>query len=199
MWSDFCWNKTTTLSKVRAHRRPSHPRCSWFSTNHLFWLHTFHSTKKGKSLFISCSLTSLVSTTKGWPCADHRWSPRVCTAHINQFRWLPTTNAQKIQLFHYIIHTFISLSHHSLFLSEKGLLQQPAACLGVFRYLTALSKHYILRLLFIEGPFPMSKIHAWRSYTAISEHSEALAEVAGKFFFFFLFSSHDSGSYEVCY
>eukprot|EP00729_Bicosta_minor_P025691 gene25691-20221_t len=62
---------------------------------------------------------------------------------------------------------------------KQGLLQQPAACLGVFRYLTALSKHYILRLLFIEGPFPMSKIHAWRSYTAISEHSEALAEVAG--------------------
>ena len=86
---------------------------------------------------------------------------------------------------HYSYLHFAFPSLPFLFLSEKGLLQQPAACLGVFRYLTALSKHYILRLLFIEGPFPMSKIHAWRSYTAISEHSEALAEVAGKFSFFF--------------
>ena len=49
----------------------------------------------------------------------------------------------------------------------------------MFRYLTGLSKHYILRLLFVDGPFPMSKVDAWRSYNAISEHAEALAEVAG--------------------
>lgn len=40
--------------------------------NQSSFLIAYLSLKKGKSLFISCSLTSLVSTTKGWPCADHR-------------------------------------------------------------------------------------------------------------------------------
>uniref|UniRef100_A0A8D9DV28 General transcription factor IIH subunit 4 n=1 Tax=Cacopsylla melanoneura TaxID=428564 RepID=A0A8D9DV28_9HEMI len=53
------------------------------------------------------------------------------------------------------------------------LYNHPSTCLAVYRELSEIAKHYVIRLLFVEQPVPQAVIASWLSKTHAKEHKEA--------------------------
>ncbi|XP_065292821.1 general transcription factor IIH subunit 4 isoform X4 [Dermacentor albipictus] len=54
------------------------------------------------------------------------------------------------------------------------LYTHPATCLAVFRELPIISRHYIMRLLFVEQPVPQAVVSSWNEQKYVKDHLEAL-------------------------
>lgn len=67
---------------------------------------------------------------------------------------LTTSNALKCKDLHAYLK---ALSPATL----DKLYTHPATCLAVFRELPIISRHYIIRLLFVEQPVPQAVVSSW--------------------------------------
>ncbi|KAI1290376.1 General transcription factor IIH subunit 4 [Halotydeus destructor] len=56
----------------------------------------------------------------------------------------------------------------------EKLYTHPATCLAIFRDLTELAKHYVMRLLFVESSVPHAVVASWVNKLAQSDHEEAV-------------------------
>lgn len=80
---------------------------------------------------------------------------------------LTTSNALKCKDLHAYLK---ALSPATL----DKLYTHPATCLAVFRELPIISRHYIIRLLFVEQPVPQAVVSSWNEQKYVKEHLEAL-------------------------
>ncbi|KAL3220240.1 hypothetical protein MRX96_030061 [Rhipicephalus microplus] len=55
-----------------------------------------------------------------------------------------------------------------------NLYTHPATCLAVFRELPSISRHYIMRLLFVEQPVPQAVVSSWNEQKYVKDHLKAL-------------------------
>lgn len=60
-----------------------------------------------------------------------------------------------------------------------GLYKHPFTCLAVFRGLPELSKHYIMRTLFIDRSLPRTLIDTWCTKQNLEEHHTAVSRLKG--------------------
>ncbi|XP_078606522.1 general transcription factor IIH subunit 4-like [Branchiostoma floridae x Branchiostoma japonicum] len=58
------------------------------------------------------------------------------------------------------------------------LYGRPATCLAVFRELTDLAKHYVMRLLFLEQAVPQAVVGSWVASGNHSEHLRAVSQLS---------------------
>ncbi|CAN8019168.1 unnamed protein product [Ixodes persulcatus] len=54
------------------------------------------------------------------------------------------------------------------------LYTHPATCLAVFRELPIISRHYIMRLMFVDQPVPQAVVSSWNEQKYVKEHLESL-------------------------
>ena len=55
-----------------------------------------------------------------------------------------------------------------------NLYGHPATCIAVFRDLPELSRHYVLRMLFVDQAVAQAVVSSWVSFANQSEHVEAV-------------------------
>lgn len=60
-----------------------------------------------------------------------------------------------------------------------GLYEHPFTCLAVFRGLSDLAKHYVMRTLFIDQPLPETLISTWAGKEIRTEHETAISRLKG--------------------
>ncbi|ELT91478.1 hypothetical protein CAPTEDRAFT_18660 [Capitella teleta] len=58
------------------------------------------------------------------------------------------------------------------------LYNHPATCLAIFRELPSLSKHYVLRILFVEQPVSHSVVSSWVNSSNQTEHTAAVKSLS---------------------
>ena len=55
-----------------------------------------------------------------------------------------------------------------------SLYGHPATCIAVFRDLPELSRHYVLRMLFVDQAVAQAVVSSWVSFSNQNEHIEAV-------------------------
>ena len=55
-----------------------------------------------------------------------------------------------------------------------SLYGHPATCIAVFRDLPELSRHYVLRMLFVDQAVAQAVVCSWVSFSNQSDHNEAV-------------------------